>query len=102
MKTATLINLLACSGAGAFIVQNPCISRFQPSTVSTTTICEKAPRHDTGNSNVSIEIDPEEAKVQQKFAEHQKSSPQLSFAESVRTLVEYNHGFGVISTNSKQ
>lgn len=47
------------------------------------------------------EIGPKEMKIQAAFAEHQQNAAKLSFAEDVRTLVQYNHGFAVISTNSK-
>eukprot|EP00558_Chaetoceros_sp_UNC1202_P004910 CAMPEP_0197246900 /NCGR_PEP_ID=MMETSP1429-20130617/23529_1 /TAXON_ID=49237 /ORGANISM="Chaetoceros sp., Strain UNC1202" /LENGTH=336 /DNA_ID=CAMNT_0042707673 /DNA_START=77 /DNA_END=1087 /DNA_ORIENTATION=- len=58
-----------------------------------------APRHDTGAP--PADISPEEMKTQTAFAEHQQNVPKLGFAVDVRTLVEYNHGFAVISTNSK-
>lgn len=48
-----------------------------------------------------MEIDPEELKIQQAFAEHQQNAPKLGWAVDIRTLVEYNHGFAVMSTNSK-
>lgn len=58
-----------------------------------------APRHDVPGANV--EISPEEMKIQAAFAEHQQNCPKLGFAADVRTLIQYNHGFAVISTNSK-
>lgn len=58
-----------------------------------------APKHDTGSE--SVEMDPKEMKIQAAFAEHQKNTPKLGFPVDVRTLVEYNHGFAVMSTNSK-
>ncbi|EEC47844.1 predicted protein, partial [Phaeodactylum tricornutum CCAP 1055/1] len=33
--------------------------------------------------------------------EHQQTAPKLDWATDVRTLVQYNHGFAVMSTNSK-
>lgn len=57
-----------------------------------------APKHDTG---MQIEISDEEKEVQARFAEHQQNAPKLNFATDVRTLIEYNHGFAVMSTNSK-
>lgn len=62
---------------------------------------DKAPRHDVRSDVNMEEIDPEEAAIQAAFAEHQEKAPKLSFAEDVRTLVQYNHGFAVMSTNSK-
>lgn len=47
------------------------------------------------------EMDPEEMKVQMALAEHQQNAPKLGFPVDVRTLIEYNHGFAVMSTNSK-
>mmetsp|Transcript_26926 Transcript_26926/g.39868 ORF Transcript_26926/g.39868 Transcript_26926/m.39868 type:complete len:333 (-) Transcript_26926:73-1071(-) len=57
-----------------------------------------APKHGTG---AAVELDPEEMKTQAAFGEHQQNAPKLGFAVDVRTLIEYNHGFAVISTNSK-
>lgn len=48
-----------------------------------------------------VEISAKEMKIQAAFAEHQQKAAKISFAEDVRTLVQYNHGFAVISTNSK-
>ena len=62
---------------------------------------EKAPRHDVRSEGVMSEMNPEEMKVQAAFAEHQKNAPKLGWATDIRTLVEYNHGFAVMSTNSK-
>lgn len=44
---------------------------------------------------------PEQKAEQEKIANHQKDAARLSAAEEIRTLVEYNHGFAVISTNAK-
>ncbi len=52
-----------------------------------------------GNENV--EIDEEEAELQRRFYEHQEKAPKLGFATDVRTLIQYNHGYAVMSTNSK-
>jgi len=57
--------------------------------------------HDVKNTGAPVEIDPEELKIQQAFAEHQQNAPKLGFPVDVRTLVEYNHGYAVMSTNSK-
>jgi len=62
---------------------------------------KNAPGHDVRSAGVAQEMDPEEMKVQQAFGEHQQNAPKLDFATSVRTLVQYNHGFAVMSTNSK-
>jgi len=57
--------------------------------------------HDVQSDGPAIEIDPEEAKIQAAYVEHQQNAPKLDFATDVRTLVEYNHGFAVMSTNSR-
>ncbi len=46
-------------------------------------------------------MDPEELALQARLAEHQQTAPRLDFATAVRSLVAYQHGFAVISTNSK-
>jgi len=61
----------------------------------------KAPRHDVRSDGAAMEMDPEEMKIQAAFAEHQQNAPKLGWATDIRTLVEYNHGFAVMSTNSK-
>lgn len=35
------------------------------------------------------------------YQEHQQNAPKLDWATDVRTLIQYNHGFAVMSTNSK-
>ena len=57
--------------------------------------------HGVRNDGVEIKIDPEEQKIQEAFMEHQQAAPKLGFPVDVRTLVQYNHGFAVMSTNSK-
>lgn len=61
------------------------------------------PRHDvrSDGDGVMDKIDPEELKIQQALAEHQKEAPKLGWATDIRSLVAYNHGFAVMSTNSK-
>jgi putative heme iron utilization protein len=60
-----------------------------------------APKHDVGNDN-TIELPPHVQVQMQAFQEHQTNhAPKLDFATDVRTLVQYNHGFAVISTHSK-
>jgi len=46
-------------------------------------------------------ISEEEMAVQQRYMKHQQSAKTLGFPVDVRTLVEYNHGFAVLCTNSK-
>lgn len=60
-----------------------------------------APGHDVKSDGAAREMDPEEMKVQAALVEHQKNAPKLGFDVDVRSLVQYNHGFAVMSTNSK-
>lgn len=46
------------------------------------------------------EISDEELAIQKRFMEHQKQAKKLGFPVDVRTLVEYNHGFAALCTNS--
>jgi hypothetical protein len=62
---------------------------------------EKPTGHDVRSKGVMEQMDPEEIKVQAAFAEHQQNAPKLGWATDIRTLVEYNHGYAVMSTNSK-
>lgn len=90
------------------------VRAFAPTTTTTTTTTttnhvstrlfasdEKAPRHDVRSNMAPEEMDPQEAKIQAAFAEHQQHAPKMTFAQDIRTLVQYNHGFAVMSTNSK-
>lgn len=67
------------------------------------TILSNVPRHDVRSNGPSTEteIDPEEMKIQAALADHQQRAPKLGFDVDVRSLVQYNHGFAVMSTNSK-
>ncbi len=68
----------------------------------TTSLHNNAPRHDVrGGEGMTKEMDPEELKIQAALAEHQQNAPKLGFPTDVRTLIQYNHGFAVMSTNSK-
>ena len=59
-----------------------------------------APRHNVWLACVAREMDPEEMKIQMALSEHQQNAPKLGFDLDVRSLVEYNHGLVVVSTNS--
>ena len=62
----------------------------------------KAARHDVRSAGAEgMQIDEEELKIQQALQEHQSNAPKLGWATDIRTLVQYNHGFAVMSTNSK-
>mmetsp|Transcript_55937 Transcript_55937/g.130991 ORF Transcript_55937/g.130991 Transcript_55937/m.130991 type:complete len:352 (-) Transcript_55937:56-1111(-) len=61
---------------------------------------EEQTGHQVNTKGAKVNLDPEEAKIQEQLKEHQQSAPKLEAADEVRTLVEYNHGYAVISTNS--
>jgi len=61
---------------------------------------EQPTGHQVNTRGGGVKLDPEEAAVQERLREHQASAPKLGAPVEVRTLVEYNHGFAVISTNS--
>jgi len=97
MKIALIVVAITLGVVHPF--STPPTTRFSPST-SHHTILKNAPRHDV-RSNVATDIDPAELKIQQAFAEHQQNAPKLGWATDIRTLVQFNHGFAVMSTNSK-
>eukprot|EP00434_Breviolum_minutum_P006311 symbB.v1.2.005570.t1/scaffold296.1/size257539/12 len=61
---------------------------------------EKQTGHQVKNAGSFEEADPEEMALQMKVKEHQDAAAKLNAATEVRTLVQYNHGFAVMSTNS--
>lgn len=61
---------------------------------------DKAPRHDVGSS-AQMELTEEEKRQMEAYGLHQQTAPKLGFATDVRTLIQYNHGFAVMSTFSK-
>ena len=94
MKYLTALStILAVSTAAAFAPA----SRYAASS----TQLYNAPRHDVRSEGAAQEMDPEEMKIQAALAEHQQNAPKLGFPTDVRTLIQYNHGFAVMSTNSK-
>mmetsp|Transcript_4520 Transcript_4520/g.10034 ORF Transcript_4520/g.10034 Transcript_4520/m.10034 type:complete len:326 (+) Transcript_4520:60-1037(+) len=75
---------------------------FAPRTIrcAAMTSLKAEARHDV-RSGAGMEMDPEEMKLQAALAEHQQNAPKLGFDVDVRSLVQHNHGFAVMSTNSK-
>lgn len=59
-----------------------------------------APKHDVG-SNPMADFTPEQLVRAKAYMEHQQNVPKLGFPADVRSLVQYNHGFAVMSTISK-
>jgi len=61
---------------------------------------KNAPTHDTKGQALE-DLPPEvQAKIM-AYQEHQQGAPKLGWPTDIRTLVEYNHGFAVMSTHSK-
>lgn len=59
-----------------------------------------APKHDIGGDPFA-NLSPEQKERAQAYMEHQQNVPKPGFPIDVRSLVQYNHGFAVMSTNSK-
>lgn len=78
----------------------PQASASRSSSSSSLLFADKAPRHDVGAS-AQMELSPEEQAKMEAYGEHQQNAPKLDWATDVRTLVQYNHGFAVMSTFSK-
>lgn len=58
--------------------------------------------HDVRNTSMEeVKISKEEMEIQKRYVEHQQNAKKLGFPVDVRTLVEYNHGYAVLCTNSK-
>jgi hypothetical protein len=95
-KIASLATLISIGSASAFTPATPASGRC-----GLVQLSMNAPRHDVRSAGAAQEMDPEEMKIQMALAEHQQNAPKLGFDVDVRSLVEYNHGFAVMSTNSK-
>ena len=92
-KIASLAALISIGSAAAFTpVTTPAAG---------VRLSMNAPRHDVRSAGAAREMDPEEMKIPMALSEHQQNAPKLGFDVDVRSLVEYNHGFAVMSTNSK-
>jgi len=84
-------------------------NKDETTTEETSTKTSKAEKMSTGGHDVRNastpkgmpQISEEEMAIQKQFMIHQKSAKTLGFPVDVRTLVEYNHGFAVLCTNSK-
>ena len=97
MLTARLsILVAACFAVGsAWIPLSPTRSSHASSLLAT-----NAPRHDVGAS-AAVLLPPDVEAKMIKYQEFQQAAPKLDWATDVRTLVQYNHGFAVMSTISK-
>jgi len=56
--------------------------------------------HQVNTKGAAVDIDPEEMAIQQRLREHQESAAKMGAPTEVRTLVQYNHGYAVMSTHS--
>jgi len=100
---------LLVQGTSAFVPLASVSSRSNG--VSTTTLFEKeesaknAPGHEVRSSGPVPDLSPEETeRLQQQaqaFMAYQQEAPKLDWPTEIRTLVQYNHGYAVMSTNSK-
>jgi putative heme iron utilization protein len=61
---------------------------------------KNTPRHDVGGSE-RTELPEEVQRAMMEYQAHQQAAPKLGHAVDVRTLVQYNHGFAVMSAFSK-
>mmetsp|Transcript_15891 Transcript_15891/g.36642 ORF Transcript_15891/g.36642 Transcript_15891/m.36642 type:complete len:350 (+) Transcript_15891:135-1184(+) len=68
---------------------------------SSSTLFHKAPKHDVNGQQTMAELTPEQQERVQAFLGHQQNVPKIGFPADVRSLIQYNHGFAVMSTNSK-
>jgi hypothetical protein len=59
-----------------------------------------APKHDVGENSMA-NFTPEQLVRAKAYMEHQQNVPKPGFPVDVRSLIQYNHGFAVMSTNSK-
>ncbi|CAJ1946321.1 unnamed protein product [Cylindrotheca closterium] len=62
---------------------------------------KNAPKHDVQGADAFDSLSPEQKERVGAFMEHQNSVPKPGFPVDVRSLVQYNHGFAVMSTFSK-
>jgi hypothetical protein len=61
-----------------------------------------APKHDvSAGGNPMANLTPEQVQRVQAYMEHQQNAPKIGFPTDVRSLIQYNHGFAVMGTNSK-
>jgi hypothetical protein len=60
-----------------------------------------APKHDVAAGNPMENFTPEQMARVQAYMEHQQHVAKTGFPTDVRSLIQYNHGFAVMSTNSK-
>ena len=87
-------------GTGTRLWEQPTASSSASEPTTTAPKMNNAPRHDVGGT--PTEQLPEQVRVAlEAYQQHQQNAPKLDHATDVRTLIQYNHGFAVMSTFSK-
>ena len=88
------------SAVAAAAVPGRRLASTSSSTTSLYHAPKNVPKHDVGGDPFSSL--PEDQKLRaMAYMEHQQGVPKPGFPADVRSLVQYNHGFAVMSTNSK-
>eukprot|EP00560_Eucampia_antarctica_P009965 CAMPEP_0197828996 /NCGR_PEP_ID=MMETSP1437-20131217/5471_1 /TAXON_ID=49252 ORGANISM="Eucampia antarctica, Strain CCMP1452" /NCGR_SAMPLE_ID=MMETSP1437 /ASSEMBLY_ACC=CAM_ASM_001096 /LENGTH=331 /DNA_ID=CAMNT_0043430441 /DNA_START=52 /DNA_END=1047 /DNA_ORIENTATION=- len=103
LQAATFLSLFAMEVHSFSLTKSQMVginSRETHSRVFSSSATESA-GHSSSSRMGGVKIDEEELKIQQALSEHQSNAAKLGWSVDVRTLVEYNHGFAVMSTNSK-
>jgi putative heme iron utilization protein len=98
LNRCNLLLLIASFGTVSAFTRGLSISRASTAT-ATTLFNGKAPRHDVPSAQQ--ELPPAIQAQMEAYQEHQNTAPKMDWSTDVRTLVQYNHGFAVISTISK-
>ena len=92
----TLANVFLWNSAYALVNPSLAAARY-----TTGPLFQKAPQHDVNGQQTMADLSPEQQERVKAFIGHQQNVPKIGFAADVRSLVQYNHGFAVMSTNSK-
>ena len=100
MKVSLAVISLLASSTSAFQVGSVGSSLMKGTTSSSALYHAPAPKHDVGE-NPMADFTPEQIERAQAYMEHQQNVPKPGYPVDVRSLVQYNHGFAVMSTNSK-
>jgi hypothetical protein len=88
-------------GVAAFVLA-PVPSISSASITTTSLFHAPAPKHDvSAGNNAMANLTPEQIQRVQAYMEHQQNAPKIGFPTDVRSLIQYNHGFAVMGTNSK-
>lgn len=85
----------------AWINPSPATVRTRSSLGRGNPLFHKAPQHDVKGQSTIDDLSPEQQERIKAFLGHQQNVPKIGYAADVRSLVQYNHGFAVMSTNSK-